>query len=386
MSTNSSRIEWVGQSCALLAQLSEEFKASQPFAGLTIGTGIHLEPKTVALLMTLKAGGARVVASGNLSSTQPESVEFLRANNITVHAEHTLDSEVHTELLKKVLAEKPKLLLDNGGDLFSLYLDAPYEGLLGGTEETTSGRMRLEPLRDQLKMPILVINDSPIKQFGENRHAVGQSMFETYMRLTNRSTNGKRVTVFGYGPCGEGVARCFRDAYSVVSVLETNPVLRLEAHLDGFITPTREAALAASDVIVTETGAVGVVTADDLSVLKDGAILLNGGHFPTEIDFAGIVNAPDVVDRREYEGGALTSLTLSGGKTITIATAGHMANLAGPRPLGNSIESMDFGFALQAKCLERVAKGGADASDCIVPVHRDIDEWIANAYLAMRAV
>ncbi len=385
MSTNSSRIEWVGQSCALLAQLSEEFKASQPFAGLTIGTGIHLEPKTVALLMTLKAGGARVVASGNLSSTQPESVEFLRANNITVHAEHTLDSEVHTELLKKVLAEKPKLLLDNGGDLFSLYLDAPYEGLLGGTEETTSGRMRLEPLRDQLKMPILVINDSPIKQFGENRHAVGQSMFETYMRLTNRSTNGKRVTVFGYGPCGEGVARCFRDAYSVVFVLETNPVLRLEAHLDGFITPTREAALAASDVIVTETGAVGVVTADDLSVLKDGAILLNGGHFPTEIDFAGIVNAPDVVDRREYEGGALTSLTLSGGKTITIATAGHMANLAGPRPLGNSIESMDFGFALQAKCLERVAKGGADASDCIVPVHRDIDEWIANAYLAMRA-
>ncbi len=386
MSTNSSRIEWVGQSCALLAQLSEEFKASQPFAGLTIGTGIHLEPKTVALLITLKAGGARVVASGNLSSTQPESVEFLRANNITVHAEHTLDSEVHTELLKKVLAEKPKLLLDNGGDLFSLYLDAPYEGLLGGTEETTSGRMRLEPLRDQLNMPILVINDSPIKQFGENRHAVGQSMFETYMRLTNRSTNGKRVTVFGYGPCGEGVARCFRDAYSVVSVLETNPVLRLEAHLDGFVTPTREAALAASDVIVTETGAVGVVTADDLSVLKDGAILLNGGHFPTEIDFAGIVNAPDVVDRREYEGGALTSLTLSGGKTITIATAGHMANLAGPRPLGNSIESMDFGFALQAKCLERVAKGGADASDCIVPVHRDIDEWIANAYLAMRAV
>ncbi|WP_392342086.1 adenosylhomocysteinase (plasmid) [Phaeobacter sp. BS23] len=376
------RIDWVAASCALLNQIKEEFRETKPFDGITIGTGIHLEPKTVALLMTLKAGGARVVASGNLSSTQPDCVDYLRANGITVHAEQTTDPARHQALLQKVLAEEPQLLLDNGGDLFALYLDAPYPGLIGGTEETTSGRMRLEPLRDRLNMPILVINDSPIKQYGENRHAVGQSMFESFMRVTNRSTNGKHVTVFGYGPCGEGVATCFRNAFSIVSVVEVDPVRRLEAHLDGFLTPTRAEAIASADVLVTETGARNVLTAADLSHFKDSAILMNGGHFPDEIDAAGLVSSEDVATRQSFDNGALTSLSLKDGRTITIVTMGHMANLAGPRPLGNSIESMDFGFALQAKCLERVASGQLNTAQCIVPVPCDIDEWVANAYLS----
>ena len=380
-----SRIEWVADNCALLSQITDEFRQTRPFDGLTIGTGIHLEPKTVALLMTLRAGGAEVIASGNLSSTQPDSVEYLRAAGVRVEAEQTTDPARHTALLRRVLAAQPDLLLDNGGDLFALYLEAPYPGLRGGTEETTSGRMRLEPLREQLSMPILVINDSPIKQFGENRHAVGQSMFETYMRLTNRSTNGKRVTVFGYGPSGEGVATCFRHAFAQVSVCETDPVRRLEAHLDGFMTPATDAAIASADIIVTETGAVDVLTADHLSLIKDGAILLNGGHFPTEIDVAGMTGSAEVEQRDEFENGALTTLRLKDGRRLTIAAAGHMANLAGPRPLGNSIEAMDFGFALQARCLERIAAGGADASDCVVPVPRDIDEGVANAYLDLRS-
>ena len=382
---NRSRIEWVADHCALLSQISDEFRQTRPFEGLTIGTGIHLEPKTVALLLTLRAGGADVIASGNLSSTQPESVEYLRAAGVRVEAEQTTDPARHTALLKRVLEARPDLLLDNGGDLFALYLEAPYPGLRGGTEETTSGRMRLEPLRERLSMPILVINDSPIKQFGENRHAVGQSMLETYMRLTNRSTNGKRVTVFGYGPCGEGVATCFRNAFAQVSVCETDPVRRLEAHLDGFMTPATDAAIASADIIVTETGAVDVLTADHLSLIKDGAILLNGGHFPTEIDVAGMTGSAEVEQRDEFENGALTTLRLKDGRRLTIAAAGHMANLAGPRPLGNSIEAMDFGFALQARCLERIATGGTDASDCVVPVPRDIDEGVANAYLDLRS-
>ena len=380
-----SRIEWVADNCALLSQITDEFRQTRPFDGVTIGTGIHLEPKTVALITTLRAGGADVIASGNLSSTQPESVEYLRAAGVRVEAEQTTDPARHTALLKRVLEARPDLLLDNGGDLFALYLEAPYPGLRGGTEETTSGRMRLEPLREQLSMPILVINDSPIKQFGENRHAVGQSMFETYMRLTNRSTNGKRVTVFGYGPCGEGVATCFRNAFAQVSVCETDPVRRLEAHLDGFMTPATDAAIASADIIVTETGAVDVLTADHLSLIKDGAILLNGGHFPTEIDVAGMTGSAEVEQRDEFENGALTTLRLKDGRRLTIAAAGHMANLAGPRPLGNSIEAMDFGFALQARCLERIATGGTDASDCVVPVPRDIDEGVANAYLDLRS-
>src|SRR6185312_12740414 len=146
--------------------------------------------------------------------------------------------------LREVLAAEPQLLLDNGGDLFVRWLEQPYDGLIGGTEETTSGRMRLEPLRGQIGLPVLVINDSPIKQFAENKHAVGQSTVESFLRITNRSTNGKRVTVFGYGSVGRGVAEHFRNAFAEVSVVEVDPVIRLEALLDGFAVPEKAAALA----------------------------------------------------------------------------------------------------------------------------------------------
>jgi len=195
----STRINWVREHCRLLRAISAEFRQTRPFGGLIIGTGIHLEAKTVALLLTLRDGGARLVSTGNLNTTQPDAVETLRAEGITVIGSPTKDSEVHASYLDEVLTAKPDLILDNGGDLFVRYLDHPYEGLLGGTEETTSGRMRLEPLRGRLERPILVINDSPIKQFAENEHAVGQSALESFLRMTNRVTNGEQVTVFGYG-------------------------------------------------------------------------------------------------------------------------------------------------------------------------------------------
>src|SRR2546427_3413321 len=283
-----SRIEWVRASCRLLLGIAEEFAATRPFADLTIGTGIHLEPKTVALLLALKAGGARVVSTGNLNSTQPDAVVYLRGNGVDVIGDRTTDEREHDRYLSDVLAAEPHLLLDNGGDLFQRYLDAPYQRLLGGTEETTSGRVRLAKLRSQLARPILVIKDSPIKQFAENRHAVGQSVLESFLRITNKSTNGRRVTVFGYGACGKGVAANFRNAYAVVSVVERDPVARLEAMLDGFLVPERGDALRSADVVVTVTGAQGVVTAADVPLLKDGAILANAGHFPWEIDAAGI--------------------------------------------------------------------------------------------------
>jgi adenosylhomocysteinase len=164
-------------------------------------------------------------------------------------------------------------------------------------------------------------------------------------------------------------------------VCESDPVLRLEAHLDGFMTPSREDALETADIIVTETGATDVITAADLQFLKDGAILLNGGHFPTEIDVTGMLSSDQIAKKVSLDEEALVTLVLKDGRRITIATLGHMANLAGPRPLGNSIESMDFGFALQAKCLERIASKKLGTEHCLVPVPRDIDEWVASAYL-----
>ena len=376
----STRIDWVREHCRLLRDIAAEFGRTRPFDGLTIGTGIHLEAKTVALLLTLRDGGARLISTGNLNTTQPDAVERLRAEGVTVIGEPTKDSGVHAGFLGEVLAAEPDLILDNGGDLFARYLDHPYPGLQGGTEETTSGRMRLEPLRGQLGRLILVINDSPSKQFAENEHAVGQSSVESFLRMTNRVTNGEQVTVFGYGACGRGVAANFRGAYARVSVVEVDPVTRLRAHLDGFSTPPRDTAVADADIIVTVTGARNVLTAADLPLLRDGVILANAGHFPAEIDAAGLIGAAEVADTTEYADDLLT-LGLRDGRRVHLLARGHMFNLAGPRPLGNSIESMDLGFALQARCLEAVARRSVDATSCVVPVPGTIDAAIAHAYL-----
>jgi adenosylhomocysteinase len=376
----STRIDWVGEHCRLLRSISAEFKDTLPFRGLTIGTGIHLEAKTVALILTLRDGGARLVSTGNLNTTQPEAVQVLTAEGVTVIGGPTKDRDLHDRYLGEVIAARPDLILDNGGDLFATYLDAPYDGLRGGTEETTSGRMRLGPLRDRLKVPILVINDSPIKQFAENEHAVGQSSLESYLRFTNRVTNGEQVTVFGYGACGRGVAASFRGARARVTVVDADPVIRLRAHLDGFSTPAREQAIASADFIITVTGARHVLTAADLPLLRDGVILANAGHFPLEIDVEAMAGSPEVAGIREYADDLMT-LELRDGRRIHVISRGHMFNLAGPRPLGNSIESMDLGFALQARCLEAVATGAVDASSCVVPVPGPIDAAIATSYL-----
>ena len=374
------RIEWVIANCRLLAAIGEELERTRPFDGLRIGTGIHLEPKTVALLVTLLRGGAEVVATGNLNTTQQEAIDYLAARGVTVVGGPTSDPAEHDAFLREVVRARPDLLLDNGGDLFVRWLEEPHDSLRGGTEETTSGRARLEPLRERIGLPVLVINDSPIKQFAENEHAVGQSSVESFLRMTNRVTNGEQVTVFGYGACGRGVAANFRRAYARVSVVDVDPVTRLRAHLDGFSTPPRDTAVADADIIVTVTGARNVLTAADLPLLRDGVILANAGHFPAEIDAAGLIGAAEVADTTEYADDLLT-LELTDGRRVHLLARGHMFNLAGPRPLGNSIESMDLGFALQARCLEAVARRSVDATSCVVPVPGAIDAAIARAYL-----
>jgi adenosylhomocysteinase len=354
------RIEWVIERCRLLREIGSELERTRPFDGFLIGTGIHLEPKTVALILTLARGGAAIVSTGNLNTTQEEACDYLAARGVRIVGGPTSDPAEHDAHLWEVVRAQPDLLLDNGGELFARFVEEPYEGLRGGTEETTSGRARLEPLRGRIGLPVLVVNDSPIKQFAENEHAVGQSVLESFLRLTNLSTNGKRVTVFGYGACGKGVAANFRNAHAIVSVVERDPVLRLQAMLDGFLVPERDEALATADVVITVTGARDVVTAADAPLLRAGAILANAGHFPWEIDAAGLA-----------------------AQGVTVLEGGHMVNLAGPRPLGNSIESMDLGFALQARCLEAVATGAVGPESCVVPVPRAVDEAVARSFVGL---
>ncbi len=377
------RIDWVRQNCRLLLAIAEEFRRERPFAGKTIGTGIHLEPKTVALLLTLQAGGAKVVATGNLNTTQQSAVDYLIDRGVTVIGGPTRSLAEQLANQRRVLEYRPDLILDNGGDLFGAYLQDRYANLLGGTEETTSGRLRLQPLRKELRVPIIVINDSLIKQLAENEHAVGQSALESFIRITNRAVNGQRVTVFGYGAGGRGVAASMRGADAKVSVVDRDPLKRLRAHLDGFDTPARAAALASADLIVTVTGSPSVISAADLALFKDGVVIANIGHFPFEIDVAGIGASTEVANRDQFEDG-IESLVLTDGRRAHVVAEGHMFNLAGPRPMGNSIESMDLGFALQARSLEAVALGKLTAADCVAPVPRAIDERVANAFLDLR--
>ena len=169
------RIEWVIDRCRLLQAIAAEFDETKPFAGLVVGTGIHLEPKTVALLLTLQRGGAELVSTGNLNTTQQEACDYLAARGVRVIGGPTSDPSIHDAHLWGVVRSQPDLLLDNGGDLFARFVEEPYNGLLGGTEETTSGRMRLEPLRDRIGLPGAVINDSPIKQFAETSTRSGRA-------------------------------------------------------------------------------------------------------------------------------------------------------------------------------------------------------------------
>ncbi len=375
-----SRFEWVRDSCRLLKQTGEEFERTQPFKGLRIGTGIHLEPKTAALLLVLQRGGADLVSTGNLNSTQAETVEYLRERGVDVIGGPTADPEEQDRNLRGVLAAKPDLLLDNGGDLFARYLEDPWDGLLGGTEETTSGRDRLTPLRDQDRQAVAGHQRQPDQairgEHARGRAGNGRSPHADHQPDDQRSARGG----LRYGSVGQGVALYFRNVFSLVSVLEPQPVLRLRALLDGYEVPDREDALANADIVVTVTGAPGIVTAADLPHLRDGVILVNAGHLPWEIDVDGLLADPSVASTDDVVDG-ITSVHLTDGRTIHILTRGHMVNLAGPRPLGNSIESMDLGFTLQARCLEAVATGTVDPTWCVVPVPASIDALVAAAYV-----
>lgn len=377
-----SRIEWVIRHCRLLAAIGHEFERTHPFQGLIVGTAMHLEAKGVALLLTLRRGGARVVSTGNLNSTQVAAIDYLNTRGVETVGGPTTDPAERLAWIDRILAERPHLIVDNGGDMYVRWLDRPYASLLGGTEQTGSGRVALVPLRERLARPILVIDDSPIKQFVDDRHAVGQSTVESFLRLTNLATNGRSVVVVGYGRVGRGVAHYFQNNHARVSVLELDPVLELEALWEGFAVPPREVALSTADIVVTATGASGVVGAADLDRLRDGAILLNVGHLPNEIDLQGML-ASGLAAATEAGGDGVTTLRLRDGRSVVVLGDGHMVNLAGPRPIGNSIEAMDIGFSLQARCLEAVARGELGVESCVAAVPRSINERVARGYVEL---
>lgn len=374
------RIAWIRSRMALLAGLRGEFRRTRPFAGRRIGVSLHVEPKTAVLLEVLAEGGAEIVGTGNHGSTQDDVVAFLQSQGIGIFGRRADSLADHHANLARVLDAEPDMLLDNGADLAAGIVErGRAASILGGTEETTSGGDRLRgELAGKVPFPSIVINDSPLKAIGENKHAVGQSVVESFMRITNLMIPGRRFCVIGYGWCGRGIAQYLRALGGRVAIVEIDEIKALEAALDGYrVAPLADLAPWA-EVFITATGRAGVLPAQAIAVMQDGAVLANSGHFPWEIDTEGLkamtTSATDL-------DGTLRRIDLANGRHVILVAEGRMFNLAGVEPKGNSIESMDIGFMLQALSLERVVRGEGLAGGA-QPVPDDINRRIARLMVA----
>lgn len=381
--SGAARVDWIRSRMGLLADVRREFAATRPFAGRRIGMSLHVEPKTAVLVETLAAGGAELVGTGNLGSTQDDVVAYLNTlPGITIVGRRSDPLEQHERNVAAVLDAAPDILLDNGGDLAAGIVERGLGGrIIGGTEETTSGGDRLRgELHGRVPFPVIVINDSLLKAIGENKHAVGQSAVESFMRITNAMVPGRRFVVFGYGWCGRGVAHYLRALGGKVAVVDVDELKAFEATLDGFRVGTGDAFAEWGDVFVTATGRPGVLGYDLIERMHDGAILGNIGHVPWEIDVPALrenaVARTRIVD-------ALDRFDLSSGRHVVLLAEGRMFNLAGSEPKGNSLESMDLGFLLQSLSLERIATRASELAPGAQPVPDDIDRTIARRMMAI---
>ena len=375
------RLEWIRSRMRLLSAAREAFTKARPFAGKRIGVAIHLDPKTAVLLETLAAGGAEIVATGNHGSTQDDVVAVLREHGLQVFGTRADTEGEHRANLARVLDSAPDLILDNGADLFAGAIERRLP-IAGGTEETTSGADRLRgELVEGVSFPVIVINDSPLKAIGENRHAVGQSVVESLMRITGLMVPGRRFVVVGYGWCGRGIAQYLRAMGGRVAVAEIDELKAFEAAMDGYrVAPLREL-VGWAETIVTATGRPGILGPAEFALMESGTVLANSGHFPWEIDVPALtaaaartVEVDDSIERVEF----------ADGRHVVLLAQGRMINLAGRDPRGNSLESMDLGFLLQALSLERVAT--ASLPPGAQPVPDDLNREIARRMVAAMAV
>ena len=343
-------LSWTKTRMPILATLKKRLADSRPFEGLMIGICLHVEPKTAVWVETLVAGGAKIAITGSPGTTVDEIAAYLQEDeNVSVFARRDETFEEHLEFCRLVLEQRPDLIADNGADLHMLYSGELREQrgtLIGATEETTSGGFRLREEIDPLEIPTVVINDSRAKRIIENRYGVGQSVVEAIMRSTRALVGGLKTAVIGYGYCGRGVALCFRALGARVSIVEIDPLKRLDALLEGFDVCDKAEALEKCELVVTVTGRDGTLAGADFEALKDGAILANAGHFEFEIDVDELTRSA----QREFVDQNIESFRFGDGKKIFLLGKGRPVNLSAGD--GNPIEVMDLGLALQTLSLK----------------------------------
>jgi adenosylhomocysteinase len=382
------RIEWAEQSMPVLRQVRERFGREQPLKGIRLGACLHVTTETAVLMLTLKAGGAQVAlcASNPLSTQDDTAAALVQAFDIPVFAQKGEDHERYYRHLAAVLATRPQVTMDDGADLIS-QLHKERRDLLtdviGGTEETTTGVIRLRAMEKDgvLAFPVIAVNDADTKHLFDNRYGTGQSTIDGILRATNILLAGRTVVVAGYGMCGRGVATRAKGMGAHVVVTEVEPMRALEAAMDGFQVMPMAAAAEVGDVFITVTGNTGVIGREHFVRMKDGAILANSGHFNVEIDLEGLAR---LAKGRRRVRPFVDEFQLEGGRRIYVLGEGRLINLASAE--GHPAAVMDMSFANQALAAEFMVKNGRSLERRVYGVPRDIDREIARLKLASMGV
>ena len=376
------KLEWVHRNCDLLRTLKEEFERTKPFAGKKIALSVHLEAKTGFLCQVLSAGGAQMYVTGsNPLSTQDDVAAALVDDGLEVHAWYNATEEEYNRHIRAVLEAGPNIIIDDGGDLVHMMhtqLPQLIPDVIGGCEETTTGIIRLEAMNraGELKFPMVRVNNAQCKHFFDNRYGTGQSVWDGINRTTNLIVAGKIVVVAGYGWCGKGTAMRAKGLGARVIVTEIDPVKAIEAVMDGFdVMPMKEAAKL-GDFFVTVTGCSGVIDEEDFSVMKDGAICCNAGHFDCEVDVAYLkANAVEIAEMRNN----IMGYKLSDGRWIYILGEGRLVNLACGD--GHPAEIMDMSFAIQALSAKYLVEHASELKEMLLDVPEEVDRDVASRKL-----
>lgn len=376
-------IEWARQRMAVLGLIKERFAKQKPLKGLRVSACLHVTSQTANLIQTLKAGGAEVVlcASNPLSTQDDVAASLVEDDAISVFARRGEDNHTYYKHIESALNFGPQITMDDGADLISAIHKKPevlLKGIIGSTEETTTGVIRLKSLEREgrLLFPIIAVNDAKTKYLFDNRYGTGQSTLDGILRATNRLIAGSNFVVCGYGWCGKGLAMRARGMGAKVIVTEVDPLRALEASMDGYqVMPIKKAARI-GDVFVTLAGNINVIGKPEFRLMKDGAILANSGHFDVEIDIK-VLEQMAVKKRRIRE--FVDEYTMPGGRRINLLTQGRLVNLAAAE--GHPSEVMDMSFANQALAVEFLFKDGKGLKKKVYQVPEDIDRQIAKLKL-----
>jgi len=377
------RIEWADDRMPVLRIIRDRFAKEKPLSGVRIAACLHVTTETANLMRTRKAGGAEAsLCASNPLSTQDDVAASLVADfGIPVFAIHGEDNDTYYKHVNQSLDLKPQITMDDGADLVSTLhsnRDDALKHVFGGTEETTTGVIRLRAMQKDgvLKFPIIAVNDAMTKHFFDNRYGTGQSTIDGVLRATNILLSGSNVVVLGYGWCGRGVAHRARGMGANVIITEIDPVKAIEAVMDGFRVMTGHEAAEIGDLFITLTGNIAVIRRDHFDKMKDGAIVCNSGHFNVEIELEELEKMATKKKRVRKD---VDQYTMKDGRRINILGEGRLINLAAAE--GHPASVMDMSFANQALSAEYMVKQHGSLKKEVFPVPERIDKEIARLKL-----